>query len=272
MAFKDPKTGVEYTDEKCDTLHRVPSDVTTFEIENTVKKIGRYAFSQCKSLTEIMIPNTVEEIERYGFVNCGFLTEITIPGSVKKIGAGAFEGCANLKKVIIKDGVRVIEGSFDYYVGRTRHEYNRRTQFGAFSNCSLEEITIPGSVKKIEADSFVNCWDLKKIIIENGVEVIDFRAFGNCKRLEHIVKPINLKLPKDIFINNPNLKVDNKFANCWNLKKLKLPKDIFINNPKLEDDNIKKGLKLWRKMLLIILRVALGILVILGILFLLLFI
>jgi len=48
-----------------------------------------FAFSNCRSLTNIIIPNSVTNIGMYAFYNCSSLTSITISNSVN-IGHKAF--------------------------------------------------------------------------------------------------------------------------------------------------------------------------------------
>ena len=66
---------------------------------NKVTKIGKNAFKDCKSLTNITIPNSVKEIGDSAFSFCSSLTKIVIPNSVKEIGKNVFAGCNNLKNV-----------------------------------------------------------------------------------------------------------------------------------------------------------------------------
>ena len=61
-------------------------------IEDGVTSIGEYAFSGCRSLTDITIPGSVTSIGDSAFRNCTGLTSVTIPDSVTSIGDCAFSG------------------------------------------------------------------------------------------------------------------------------------------------------------------------------------
>ena len=74
--------------------------LTSVNIPNSVTEIGNEAFSGCKALTSINIPNSVTEIGDYAFSGSG-LTSITIPESVTEIGNRPFAGCESLKEIIL---------------------------------------------------------------------------------------------------------------------------------------------------------------------------
>ena len=56
-------------------------------------EIGKEAFRNCTSLTDINIPNAVTSIEEGAFMYCTSLTDINIPNSVTSIGKSAFIFC-----------------------------------------------------------------------------------------------------------------------------------------------------------------------------------
>ena len=53
----------------------------------------------------------------------------------------------------------------------------------AFSESTLESITIPDSVGEICVDAFLNCKNLKTITIGSGIKAIGSYAFGGCVSL-----------------------------------------------------------------------------------------
>lgn len=64
----------------------------TTTIPNTVKKIGKHAFSDCIGGPKVIIPNSVTSIESGAFSWCEDI-DITIPNSVTDIGAPIMCGC-----------------------------------------------------------------------------------------------------------------------------------------------------------------------------------
>ena len=112
-----------------------------FVIPNSVTSIGYYAFTGCKSLTDMtvnsgnsvydsrnncnaiietasntliagcqntVIPNSVTSIGDWAFAYCSNLTSVTIPNSVTSIGESAFLECSSLTSVTISNSVTSI--------------------------------------------------------------------------------------------------------------------------------------------------------------------
>ena len=61
-------------------------------------------------------------------------------------------------------------------------------------NCeSLENIIIPGSVKRIYTNAFASCKNLKNVTFNEGLESIFDNSFLGCFSLEHITLPKSIK-------------------------------------------------------------------------------
>ncbi len=78
------------------------------EIEGvTVTAVGPYAFSPEKSggqdrIREVILPRGIRRIGRYAFYNCRELERLEFPGGLKDIGAGAFTGCHRVKEMTVR--------------------------------------------------------------------------------------------------------------------------------------------------------------------------
>ena len=57
-----------------------------------LKKIGNWAFWECKNLKNIRFPDGLETIGKDCFENSG-LEEVVLPASVKNVESGAFSAC-----------------------------------------------------------------------------------------------------------------------------------------------------------------------------------
>ena len=233
----------EYAFKKCTGLASVT-------IGNSVTSIGDSAFSGCNGLTSITIPVSVTNIGSSAFENCTGLTSVTIPDSVESIGISAFDGTAwynaqpfgdvyagkvyykykgtmlENTSITIKDGTKGIAGGAFYccYGLVDVTIPNGVTNIGdeAFSNCGeLTDLTIPGSVKIIGDSAFANRIfasdnvGLKRVKLENGIEIIGNNAFAGCCRLSNINFPDSVT-----FIG------DSAFSDCFQLANVHIPGSV----------------------------------------------
>ncbi len=154
------------------------SMIKTIDIPNSVTEIGAHAFWLCKSLADVKIPNSVTKIGASAFADCISLTTINIPDGVTQIGS--FENCSSLTKILLPQGV---------------------IDIGTFCNCPITKISIPNSVKHINAYAFFGCEFLELIHIPNGVEFIGKLAFANCCSLSSIICPSTVKFIEEEAFN-----------------------------------------------------------------------
>ena len=119
-------------------------------IPETVRKIGNYAFSNCKDLREVVIADgsRLETIESYCFFGCGIKT-FTAPASLRTIESGAFYECKNLQWVSLNEGLE------DIY-------------WRCFACSSLEKINLPDTLKKLDSETFYECNRLKTVQLSTG--------------------------------------------------------------------------------------------------------
>lgn len=76
--------------------------ISILNIENTkIKIIGKYAFSNCHNLEEIILPSSLEEIRQGAFIHCIYLVNIIFhpDSNVKIIGPRAFYHCKSLQSI-----------------------------------------------------------------------------------------------------------------------------------------------------------------------------
>ena len=134
-------------------------------VDNSVTKVGAYAFAGCANLTTIEFDGTITSYGQYAFTNCTSLQTFTM-SAVGSMPNGIFKGCTSLTSVALPLGIQTI-GSY------------------AFSGCSgLSGITIPATVELISNYAFQNCTGLTSITIPNSVEQINPYAFTGCSNLK----------------------------------------------------------------------------------------
>lgn len=152
-------------------------------ITGSVTSIGEFAFFECDNLTSIIISDSVTTIGRGAFAECNALTSINLPSNLVSIGSDAFSPCASLTSITIPDSVTSIGESA--FMGCTKLETislsSNLTKIEAhtFSSCtSLKSVTIPVGVKEIGKLAFNVC-TMNSITIPYTVTKIDTSAFAS---------------------------------------------------------------------------------------------
>lgn len=171
-------------------VDRSVTEVTAGDLSG-IKRVGNYAFYDCRSLTSITIPDNVTSINGSAFSGCISLTSITIPNSVTSIGGNAFYGCGNLMSITIPDSVTRIETNTFYgcssLTSITIPDSVTSIGDSAFEYCrGLMNIRIPDSVTNINRFAFEYCSGLMSATIGNGATSIGNSVFYGCKKLSLI--------------------------------------------------------------------------------------
>lgn len=171
------------------------TDITSITIPEGIKVIPSGTFAYCGRLNEVKLPNSIELIEAEAFYFCSALREIVIPDSVYFIGDSAFALCENLTTITMPTKIdsrylqlAVILNYAFSNCGSLREFTVPEGIFligdGAFEcsdvSSSLEEITIPASVTKMNGNPFYGC-DLKRINVKEGSYAAEY--FKNHKGL-----------------------------------------------------------------------------------------
>ncbi|MGN0468357.1 MAG: leucine-rich repeat domain-containing protein, partial [Acutalibacteraceae bacterium] len=192
--------GYEYAD----------NTVKSVIIEDGVTHIGKYAFSDFKSMTDIKITDDVESVGAralegsawYNNQSDGVIyinsvaysykgdkeekTEIEIREGTTQIAYGAFSCFHGLTSITFPDSLKVI-GAW------------------AFDRCiNLTKITIPDSVCYIGAVAFQCCSNLESVTLSESMTSISDTAFGSCESLTSIIIPDNIINIGSCAFNNCN--------------------------------------------------------------------
>lgn len=185
-----------------------------------VTKIGRAAFKDCTTLTDIIIPDSVHTIDAEAFSGCSLLKAIEIPDSVMEIGSYAFSDCDSLKSIRFPKNLEVISNN-------------------VLSECdNLETVLMSDDVTNIEHAAFYNCISLENIILSENLSEITPRVFSNCKSLLNITLPDRITIIgveafsgcsglKDITLSENLVSVhQSAFYGCTDLEELNIPKSV----------------------------------------------
>lgn len=190
LAFSCLKSGGVFADDR----YIAEDLLVSVSLPDTVKTIGKFAFAQNRSLKEINIPQGVELISAECFFNCDSLKNIVLPESVTEIGNMAFRWCEGLESVEMNGVFKVGNHAFDDCRKLENVAYSQHLKevgTGAFNRCQLTETLDLSSLTKIGADAFGNT-NVKKVILNNNLEKLEYGVFQGCTSLEEINFPSKL--------------------------------------------------------------------------------
>lgn len=120
-------------------------------IPDSVESIGERAFAECSSLTEVSLPENLKYIYEYAFYDCTALPSIKLPASLDNVSFMTFGNCKSLKSIEFPE---------------TEQTGSLCLSSRAFSNCGLENVTIPKSVS-LDYIPFYGCYSLKSVKFES---------------------------------------------------------------------------------------------------------
>lgn len=188
------------------------------KLSEGIETIGRESFSGCLA-KEIYIPKSVKLIKYHAF-SFSDLENVMFAGDVDGlyIESMAFCGCKNLKRLEIPEGTTYIEDDIIY-------------------SSNVEYLSIPSTVKTIQANCFRFSYSLKTVKLADGIERLEKDAFSYCENLQYINLPDSItyigggcfsdtNIENIILPKNLELLRSYMFFRCTNLKNVQLPEGI----------------------------------------------
>lgn len=171
-------------------------NVKKLTIPAGIKRIGKYAFSDFKSLTTVEFlkrgdgTNDLTEIGDYAFQGDSKLSEISLPEGISKINNNTFEGCSSLKTMQLPTSVSSIgEHAFENCTALSSiklSDYTTDIAKFAFKGSGLKTIKLSSESTIINEGVFMNCTSLESISIPSKVKTIDKNAFNGCSSLKSL--------------------------------------------------------------------------------------
>ncbi|MEM9237147.1 MAG: leucine-rich repeat domain-containing protein, partial [Verrucomicrobiota bacterium] len=201
-------------------FNRYGDRLETVILPDTVRAIGRFAFSGCTSLSSIDFPDNLETIDEEAFRHCTSLTSVALPNNLETIGSGAFRHCTSLTSVVLPNDLETISsGMFSDCTSLTNVVLPAKLKitgtFSFFSCTSLKSINFPESLETIGSGTFESCTSLTDVNLPDGLITIDDSAFKRCSSLVEVRIPNSIKhLSSSVFFE------------CLALRTVFLPEEI----------------------------------------------
>ena len=170
-------------------------ETITFKQPATMTIIGEGAFQNAKALKRIELPSTVTTISKDAFNTCSSLTEVVIPASVTTIDATGFQECAKLEKFTVDKNNPVYSSVDGFLLSKDKKTLvsfppaKANTYYTMLPPTietigkqafyfvqSLENVTIPEKVKKIEDFAFDRVGNLNTIAFLGKTPITDVAA------------------------------------------------------------------------------------------------
>lgn len=148
-----------------------------------VTEIGEFCMYYNSKVEEIIIPNSVKTIGKLAFSECSNLKSINIPSSVSNLSSDAFSKCENLTSLSVSS-------SNPYYTSSNQIIYNKlKTKLVLCAGGKTGKITIPSTITSIEPSAFSYCTKITSIILPSNLKTINEYAFSDCSSLTSITIP-----------------------------------------------------------------------------------
>ena len=153
-----------------DNAYNSVQGISDFVVPQQIKKIGYQAF-YASSLTSITFPDGLEMLggRALGSTN---ITEYIQPKTINKVPQSIVANCKKLTTVTLHDHIESIEdhafsstSALKTLTLPTSVLYIRE---GAFSSSGIEDLTIPGTVQRVDKNCFYECRKINHLIIEGG--------------------------------------------------------------------------------------------------------
>lgn len=153
---------------------------------NGIQKFGSDLFMYCQNLEQVTLPDTLLEISDSLFYGCYKLKSVSVGSKTKVIDTKAFETCTSMESILVND-------DNPYYSSNDGILFNKeQTKLIYFPSAKSTTYEISDTVTVIGENAFSGCNSIQEITIPASVNKIDLSAMNNMRGLRYIdVAPAN---------------------------------------------------------------------------------
>lgn len=209
--------------------------ITAVVIPEGVVEIGSGAFYDCNSLAEVTFPSTLRVLGGGAFAFCSYkntASRYVLPDQLESIvctgsNGDTFYNCDAVRVVTPGSATALLLSDLSHYATVNENAYKK--QWFTFDGCddcrylyftedgapvlylmkylgTAAEFSIPSAANVVPAviadGAFRSCVTLAKVVIPNGVKIIDANAFYDCTALTDVTFPDSLHtLGRNAFTN-----------------------------------------------------------------------
>jgi len=166
-----------YTKNRKTLLFMVDDSPEEYTVQSGVTAIGDYAFKHIRNLTKVTLPASIRTLGDRCFYGCSSIEEISGLEAVTKLGNHALMGSGYEQKtpciIIGKELVSYRGKDAVFHVPEGVETIGVRAFQTFGSNCTLKEVVLPSTLRRIEACAFINQAALETIHLPEGLECIE---------------------------------------------------------------------------------------------------
>ena len=100
------KTPAEVTSIASNAFLHCQDKLRSLFISASVKRIDKFAFSDCTGLKSLVLSEGLQTIGEYAFSDCTGLESLVLPKGLQTIGDSAFTRCRKIKDVTVTDEIK----------------------------------------------------------------------------------------------------------------------------------------------------------------------
>lgn len=161
------------------------------------------AFEGCRFRT-IVFDGMVATVPEAAFANNTFLKTVKVNRALRRIGKRAFYNCPNLESVEGENNIQIVE-DYAFYDCRSLRDISIRNAVSigcmAFANTKIEALKLNGRECVLKEMAFLNCKNLKAIVLDTCQYTMGQYSFYYCNGIETISCPavVPPEIPENVF-------------------------------------------------------------------------